>query len=67
MISFITPEPSGRGKVHEQLRDLRRLVKSNRIEPSNGSKIRVTAYGTTIEPARPSGGGGGTTGPAYYA
>jgi hypothetical protein len=67
MISFITPEPSGTGKLHEQIRDLRRIVRSQKIRPSNGSKVVVTAHGTTVDPARPSGGGDGEGGSDTWA
>lgn len=61
-----TPEQTGNGKIAQQIRDLRREVRSQVIRPGNGLKVLRSSMGTSISAVKGKGGGG-DGGAAYYA
>jgi hypothetical protein len=64
---LVTPEQTGDGKLASQIRDLRKEIRSQVIRPGWGLKAIRTSMGTTIAATKGKGGGGDSTGPAYYA
>lgn len=46
---LISPRPAGRGKVAQQLRELRDAVRELTPSPSQGTKLRRTTMGTLRE------------------